>query len=136
LSVNGMLTSVETDVASRTVVLVCQGRAVAHGRLAAGRFDDPTAIGLLRDDERRPVETVRGGVPPRRFADRMEFERLRASAEVLVPRTVAIDDALLEASNPQVVIVGAGVDGRAWRMPPRNRRGVRSRLPGITAQQA
>jgi methyltransferase (TIGR00027 family) len=117
LSVNGMLTSMETDLASRTAVLVCQGRAVAHGRLAVGRFDDPTAMRLLRDDERRPVETVRGGEPPRGFADRMEFERLRASAEVMVPRTVAIDDALLEPANPQVVILGAGLDGRAWRMP-------------------
>jgi methyltransferase (TIGR00027 family) len=112
-----MLTSMEAGVASRTAVLVCQGRAVAHGRLAVSRFDDPTAMRLLRDDERRPVETVRGGVPPRRFPDRMEFERLRASAEVMVPRTVAIDDALLERANPQVVILGAGLDGRAWRMP-------------------
>jgi methyltransferase (TIGR00027 family) len=106
----------ETDTASRTAVLVCQGRAVAHGRLAVGRFDDPTAIGLLREDERRPVATVRAGVPPRGFAARIEFERLRASAEVMVPRTVAIDDALVESANPQVVIVGAGLDGRAWRM--------------------
>ncbi len=106
-----------TDAASRTAVLVCQGRAVAHGRLAVGRFDDPTAMELLRDDERRPVETVRSGVPPRGFADRIQFERLRASAEVMVPRTVAIDDALGESANPQVVILGAGLDGRAWRMP-------------------
>ena len=36
--------------ASRTAVQVCQGRAVAHGRLAVGRFDDPTALALLRLD--------------------------------------------------------------------------------------
>ena len=47
----------------------------------------------------------------------MEFERLRASAEVIVPRTVAIDDALLEPVNPQAVILGAGLAGPAWRLP-------------------
>ena len=42
---------VERD-ASRTAVVVGQGRAVAHERLAVGRFSDPTAMGMLRDDER------------------------------------------------------------------------------------
>ncbi len=51
--------------ASRTAVLVCQGRAVAHGRIAIDRFDDPTAMMFLRADERGVVEWVRGGVPPR-----------------------------------------------------------------------
>ena len=31
-------------------------------------------------------------------------------------RTVAIDDAVRLAANPQLVILGAGLDGRAWRM--------------------
>jgi O-methyltransferase involved in polyketide biosynthesis len=105
------------DEASRTAVLVCQGRAVAHGRLAVGRFDDPTAMGLLREDERRPVEQVRSGVAPNAWRDRIEYEMLRANAEVMVPRTVGIDDAVSERPTAQVVILGAGLDGRAWRMP-------------------
>ena len=42
--------------ASRTAVLVCQGRAAAHDRIAVGRFSDPVAMSLLDDDERIVVE--------------------------------------------------------------------------------
>ena len=41
---------------------------------------------------------------------------VRASAEVIAPRTVAIDDAVRARRVPQLVIVG-GLDDRAWRMP-------------------
>jgi methyltransferase (TIGR00027 family) len=102
--------------ASRTAVLVCQGRAAAHGRMAVGRFADPTAVQFLRDDERVPVEAVRSGAAPRGWADRMEFEMLAANAELMAARTVAIDDAVRTRPNPQLVILGAGLDGRAWRM--------------------
>ena len=34
----------------------------------------------------------------------------------MAARTVAIDDAVRSGGNPQLVIVGAGLDGRAWRM--------------------
>lgn len=105
------------DEASRTAILVCQGRAVAQGRLAVGRFEDPTAMRLLREDERGPVLLARSGVAPNAWRDRIEFEMLHANAEVMVPRTVAIDDAVSEWPAAQVVILGAGLDGRAWRMP-------------------
>jgi len=36
---------------------------------------------------------------------------------MMVARTVAIDADLRKAAAPQVVILGAGLDGRAWRMP-------------------
>jgi hypothetical protein len=38
--------------ASRTAVLVCQGRAVADGRVAVGRFADPVArrLDLVSDN--------------------------------------------------------------------------------------
>ena len=36
---------------------------------------------------------------------------------MMVARTVAIDDAIRERPAPQLVILGAGLDGRAWRMP-------------------
>lgn len=36
---------------------------------------------------------------------------------MMVARTVAIDADLREVAAPQVVILGAGLDGRAWRMP-------------------
>jgi methyltransferase (TIGR00027 family) len=103
--------------ASRTAVLVCQGRAVAHGRTAPGRFADPTAMPLLREDEQLAVRRVREEPLPRDWRQRIEYEMLRASAEVIVPRTVAIDDAVRARPTPQLVILGAGLDGRAWRMP-------------------
>jgi methyltransferase (TIGR00027 family) len=103
--------------ASRTAVLVCQGRAAADGLIAAGRFADPTAMPLLRADERETVRWVRDGVLPRRWQQRVDYETVRANAEVIVPRTVAIDDAVRAHPSPQLVILGAGLDGRAWRMP-------------------
>ena len=109
--------AVDADRASHTAVLVCQGRAVAHGRMAEGRFADPTAMTLLREDERVPVRRVWEGTVPNGWAARLAFEMLRATTEVLVPRTVAIDDAVRARLADQLVIVGAGLDGRAWRMP-------------------
>ncbi|NES27798.1 SAM-dependent methyltransferase [Micromonospora terminaliae] len=104
-------------LASRTAVLVCQGRAAADGLVAAGRFADPTALPLLRADEREVVQQVRDGVPPPGWRQRVDFETVRASAELMAPRTIAIDDAVRAHPCPQLVILGAGLDGRAWRMP-------------------
>src|SRR4029077_9313468 len=97
-------------------VLVGQGRAAAHGRLAEGRFADPVAWTLLRGEERVVVERVRAASAPSGWRERTEFEMVRASADVVVPRTIAIDDAIRARPTPQLVIIGAGLDGRAWRM--------------------
>ena len=105
--------------ASRTAVQVCQGRAAAYGLIAPGRFADPTAMPLLRPDERVVVEWVRDRAVPREWAHRVDYERVRATSELMAPRTVAIDDAVREHAGPQVVILGAGLDGRAWRIPDR-----------------
>ncbi len=106
-----------TSGASRTAVLVCQGRATAHGRIAVGRFGDPVASVLLRDGERTAVEQVRNDVPPEGWRQRLDFELVGATAEAMVPRTVAIDDAIRARPAPQLVILGAGLDTRAWRSP-------------------
>jgi methyltransferase (TIGR00027 family) len=45
------------------------------------------------------------------------FGYLRRQAKSMLARTVAIDDAIREAPSQQLVILGAGLDGRAWRMP-------------------
>jgi methyltransferase (TIGR00027 family) len=103
--------------ASRTAVLVCQGRAAAHGRIAVGRFDDPTAMALLRSAERETVQRVRDGAVPGPWPQRVDYETVKANAELMAPRTVAIDDAVRAHPAPQVVILGAGLDGRAWRLP-------------------
>ena len=97
-------------------MLVCQGRAAADGRLAPGVFSDPVAIELLREDERVPVELVRAGTPPSGAAARLAYESVRAAAGSMVPRTVAIDAAIAARPCPQLVVLGAGLDDRAWRM--------------------
>ncbi|MQY29140.1 class I SAM-dependent methyltransferase [Nocardia aurantia] len=103
--------------ASRTAILVCQGRAVADGRLATGRFSDPVAQRFLHDDERAAVERARAGTVPQGMRPRMEYEMLNATAAVLATRTVLIDEAVADRPTTQLVILGAGLDGRAWRLP-------------------
>lgn len=107
----------DASTASRTAVLVCQGRAAAHDRLLPGRFSDPIALLLLRESEREVVERVRGGTPPDDWRDRMAYEFVQGCAELMVPRTVAIDDAVRAHAAGQLVILGAGLDSRAWRLP-------------------
>jgi methyltransferase (TIGR00027 family) len=106
------------DEESRTAVLVCAGRAAAHGRTSVPRFSDPTAMVLLPEDMRARVEAYRSAeTPPDGMYARMDHLMLQANEALMVPRTVAIDDAIREAAPPQLVNLGAGLDGRAWRMP-------------------
>jgi methyltransferase (TIGR00027 family) len=102
---------------SRTAAIVCLGRAIAHGATAEPRFSDPTAFTLLPDDARARVERFRSGDAPRGLLARLEHVYLDRQSKAMVARTVAIDDAVREAASPQLVILGAGLDGRAWRMP-------------------
>ena len=125
------------QTASRTAVLVCQGRAAADGFLATDRFSDPVAIELLDDAERVVVDQVRAGSPPDGFAARSEYEMVRGTSEVMVPRTVAIDAAVRASAAPQAVLLGAGLDSRAWRMDElADVHGVRGRPPGVAGRQA
>ena len=124
-------------------MLVCQGRAAAHGRLAVGRFSDPVAEQLLDPDERIVVEQARSQHPPQGGRGRMAYELVRRTAVLMVPRTIAIDDAVRDHGASQVVVVGAGLDARAWRMPelaratvfevdhPASQRDKQRRLGGI-----
>jgi methyltransferase (TIGR00027 family) len=93
------------------------GRAVAHVAKVVPRFDDPTALLLLPDQARARAERVSSGTPPKTFRQRLDKGYLGRQSVMMATRTVAIDDALREARTPQVVILGAGLDGRAWRMP-------------------
>lgn len=95
---------------SRTAVLVCQGRALADGRYAVGRFADPVARDLLDPAERSAIDAAAKGAG-------LTSELLRRAAVMMVPRTVAIDDAIRAHGARQLVVLGAGLDTRAWRMP-------------------
>jgi methyltransferase (TIGR00027 family) len=108
--------AVGTGAASSTAVLVCQGRAAADGRYAVGRFSDPVAKELLDPAERTLVDRVRAGHVPAQASERMAYEMIRRSGITMVPRTVAIDDVIRGHGAAQLVILGAGLDARAWRM--------------------
>lgn len=102
---------------SGTAVGVCSARAVAHGRTPITRFSDPTALALLPEDERERVERFRAGIAPSSLRESMDRRLVDQRIKMVVSRTVAIDDAVRAAHTPQLVILGAGLDGRAWRMP-------------------
>jgi len=101
---------------SQTAVLVCAARAIAHEAKLVPRFSDPTALELLPDASRALVRAHREG-PPKSLRARFRYEFMSARAAMMGVRTVIVDDAVREAAAPQVVILGAGLDGRAWRMP-------------------
>jgi len=109
---------VRSGEASRTAVLVCMGRAIAHGATSVARYDDPVALSLLPDDARKRAERIRSNAPAGSLRELLRGVHLRRLSRAMVARTVAIDDAIREALAPQaqVVILGAGLDGRAWRM--------------------
>src|SRR5581483_5226874 len=113
----------KTDRASRTAHLVALGRAVADAGIThVTNFHDPTARVLLDDKGKRRLATLEraahGG--RRNRLPRIRLEIARGMADMMALRTAAIDAAVREAlanGTKQVVILGAGFDGRAWRMP-------------------
>jgi methyltransferase (TIGR00027 family) len=102
---------------SQTAVMVCQARAAAHGHSEVARYSDPTALALLPEEARRAVERFHASAAPANVRERVGRAIFVRRANMMVTRTVAIDDALRAAKSQQVVILGAGLDGRAWRMP-------------------
>jgi methyltransferase (TIGR00027 family) len=102
--------------ASKTAVMVCMARAMADGSTAVPGFSDPTALTLLPAESRAKVERFKSGEAARSRKGEMERAFVAARATMMAVRTVAIDDAVRGAASPQVVILGAGLDGRAWRM--------------------
>jgi len=102
--------------ASQTAVYVCAARALAHGTTPVARFSDPTALALLPEEARARVERIQAAGPPKTFRQKLARGPLDTRSKMMVVRTVTIDDAVRAASAPQVVILGAGLDGRAWRM--------------------
>jgi methyltransferase (TIGR00027 family) len=80
-------------------------------------FRDPTARAFLTEKgERSLAKTLRAAAAGKRLT----VEAARAMANIMALRTSAIDAAVrdaLAAGATQLVVLGAGYDGRAWRMP-------------------
>ena len=129
---------------SQTAVMVCIARALAHGAPGVGSYSDPTAFALLPEAAQAWVERSREPNAARGAAERWRRAADARRALMMVARTVAIDEALRSAACPQVVILGAGLDGRAWRMSelvgatvfevdhPDSQRVKRARVGGLT----
>jgi methyltransferase (TIGR00027 family) len=108
--------------ASRTAMMVAYWRAAADaGVTTVPGFSDPAARKLLSGwfwewMLRRLDRLVARG---RRPAD----EGFVQAVDGITARVSYIDAAIADAGNPQVVILGAGLDTRAWRLEAlRNRR--------------
>ncbi|MDQ6633682.1 MAG: class I SAM-dependent methyltransferase [Gemmatimonadota bacterium] len=104
---------------SRTAHLVALGRAVADAGLShVPDFHDPTARVFLSEKGKRSLAKTEGAA--RNGKRGIELEMARVMADLMALRTAAIDTAVRDAianGATQLVILGAGYDGRAWRMP-------------------
>jgi methyltransferase (TIGR00027 family) len=109
------------DRPSTTAAIVALHRAAAHGATKIRGFDDPIAAGLLTPSMRLLLPYAhfrsRQFTHSRRPSQRAARALLGPSAEAVPLRTVAIDACLRENPPGQFVILGAGLDARAWRLP-------------------
>jgi methyltransferase (TIGR00027 family) len=108
----------KTDRPSRTAQLVALGRAMADGGVShVPGFSDPTARLFISDKSKRALETTQQAIRDGQTGVRLEYARVMA--DMMALRTTAIDTAVRDAiarGAKQLVILGAGYDGRAWRM--------------------
>jgi len=109
---------VQADRPSRTASFVAMGRALAHAHAAVPGFRDPFALQLLPEDDRAAVERVLRHERPRTRREATMGIVARATEPIMGTRTVEIDEGLRAlAPGFQLVILGAGLDARAYRMP-------------------
>jgi methyltransferase (TIGR00027 family) len=110
---------VKPERPSRTAHFVAHGRALADAGLShVPDFHDPTARVFLNAKGKRSLtKTERAAREGRRG---IGIEMARVMADMIALRTAVIDTAVRNAiagGATQLVILGAGYDGRAWRMP-------------------
>ena len=103
---------------SRTAHFVALGRAIADAGVShVPQFRDPTARVFLNKKGRQSLDKVELALRSGKRSTRLEMAR--GMADILALRTAAIDKAVrdaIAAGAKQVVILGAGYDGRAWRL--------------------
>ncbi|MDP9279565.1 MAG: class I SAM-dependent methyltransferase [Gemmatimonadota bacterium] len=104
---------------SRTAHFVAHGRALADAGLShVPDFHDPTARVFLNEKGKRSLAKTEHAI--REGKRGLGLEMARVMADMIALRTAAIDTAVRDAiagGATQLVILGAGYDGRAWRMP-------------------
>lgn len=109
----------KADRASRTAHFIALGRALADAGLShIPKFHDPTARVFLDEKGKRSLARIENA--NREGKRGIRFEMARGMADIIALRTAAIDKAVrdaIAAGAKQIVILGAGYDGRAWRMP-------------------
>ena len=103
---------------SRTALFVAFGRALADaGASQVPDFHDPTARVFLSDKGKKRLARLEQQF--RAGKNGFMLAGARVSAQLMALRTSAIDAAVRDAvarGATQLVILGAGYDGRAWRM--------------------
>lgn len=104
--------------ASRTAAMVAYMRALADtGASHVREFHDPTARVFLNAKQLQRLAKIEKQIHNGREGLELAFARVWADKIAL--RTAAIDAAVRSAvarGTTQVVVLGAGFDGRAWRM--------------------
>jgi methyltransferase (TIGR00027 family) len=110
---------VKAERPSRTAHFVALGRALADAGLShVPAFHDPIARVFLSEKGKRSLSKTEHAA---RVGKRgIGLEMARVMADMIALRTAAIDTAVrdaIAAGATQLVILGAGYDGRAWRMP-------------------
>jgi methyltransferase (TIGR00027 family) len=104
---------------SRTAHLVALGRAMADAGIShVASVHDPTARVFLSDKGRQSLAKTEHAAREGKRSYRLEMARVMA--DLMALRTGAIDAAVRDAiadGARQLVILGAGYDGRAWRLP-------------------
>jgi methyltransferase (TIGR00027 family) len=110
---------VKAERPSRTAHFVALGRAMADAGLShVPDFRDPTARVFLNEKGKRSLAKTEAAA--RAAKDGIGLRAARSMADMIALRTTAIDRALRDAVGRgarQLVILGAGYDGRAWRLP-------------------
>jgi methyltransferase (TIGR00027 family) len=98
--------------ASRTAQFVAFNRALGNLAPSVPGFSDPMAEQLLPSDWKRKIEKAQKKLPSSPYPF-----WLRGMGVFNQFRTVVLDQAILSAFPiEQLVILGAGFDGRAWRL--------------------
>ena len=108
----------KSEKPSRTALFVAFGRALADvGASHVPDFHDPTARVFLSDKGKKRLAKIDRHIREGRSG--FLLGSARVSADLMALRTSAIDAAVGDAvarGAAQLVILGAGYDGRAWRM--------------------